>query len=248
MNANVNILLDGAWQFQCGGSILNDQWVITAAHCVFDIDTLSDIRLVLGEYNSEMTTEPHDMITRNIKKRRIHPFYNRKLSQTFVEFDLALLKFDRPIQFKPNIVPICLPELDANFGEESGWATGWGESSGDGHGSYPSILREVNVPIKSREDCGQEIESLMDYDSEEDRLSDLRAIHRLTNYFVCTEHDDEDRDSCSGDSGGPLVVQRADGRFVLAGVVSWGDGCGGEGFYTRVSKFIDWINYEISQN
>ena len=73
----------------------------------------------------------------------------------------------------------------------------------------------------------------------------LRATHRVKNYFVCAE-DHDYRDSCQGDSGGPLVVQRGDGRFVLAGVTSWGEGCTGDGYYTRVSKFVEWIKNEIS--
>ena len=49
-----------------------------------------------------------------------------------------------------------------------------------------------------------------------------------------------------GDSGGPFAVQRNDGRFVLAGITSWGDGCIGEGYYTKITVFIEWINYTIS--
>ena len=73
----------------------------------------------------------------------------------------------------------------------------------------------------------------------------LRATHRVKSYFVCAD-DHGERDSCQGDSGGPLVVQRGDGRFVLAGVTSWGIGCTGDGYYTRVSKFVEWIKHEIS--
>ena len=73
----------------------------------------------------------------------------------------------------------------------------------------------------------------------------LRATHRIQNYFICSDNHGG-RDSCQGDSGGPLVVQRGDGRFVLAGVTSWGEGCGDFGYYTKVSKFVEWIKHEIS--
>ena len=83
--------------------------------------------------------------------------------------------------------------------------------------------------------------------------SDIGAEWRIQQFVLCatstpTELDGADgaRDTCNGDSGGPLVVQRADGRFVLAGVTSWGIGCGQGGYYTRVSEAIDWILLEMS--
>ena len=70
----------------------------------------------------------------------------------------------------------------------------------------------------------------------------LQANHRLNTYFICASTYGE-KDSCQGDSGGPLSIQRADGRYTLAGIVSWGIGCTGGGYYTKVSEFVDWIKY-----
>ena len=82
-------------------------------------------------------------------------------------------------------------------------------------------------------------------------LEDVGAEWRIRQFVLCSASTvtelKEARSPCHGDSGSPLVVQRADGRFVLAGVTSWGIGCGYRGgYYTRVSEAINWILREMS--
>ena len=208
--------------------------------------------------------EPYNEVRRFAKLRKIHPKYESRFDQFFTEYDVALLKLDRPVKLAPNIIPICLPGRNDDFGGDSGYVTGWGDVE-EGGGEVPSTLREVNIPLHKTGDCGfQHLEetgikhafedTFEDYESyevfenrteEEKRLLKLRANHRLNTYFICSSTFGE-KDSCQGDSGGPLSIQRADGRYVLGGIVSWGYGCGGSGYYTKVSEFVDWINYQIS--
>ena len=82
------------------------------------------------------------------------------------------------------------------------------------------------------------------------RCNELFALagssENLSDVFICAGAVDGGggRDACDGDSGGPLVSKGAGGRWTLAGIVSWGDGCGRPnkpGVYTNVEKFVPWI-------
>ena len=74
----------------------------------------------------------------------------------------------------------------------------------------------------------------------------------IPNIFMCAGTSNGGKDSCEGDSGGPLVVKGRNGRYELAGIISWGIGCGDRnrpGVYTRISEFKNWIlqnsNYRL---
>ena len=93
--------------------------------------------------------EPYNEVRRFVKLRKIHPKYESRFDHFFTEFDLALLKLDRPVKFAPNIIPICLPSVKDDFGGDSGYVTGWGNLEEDGD-EDPSTLREVHVPLKAK--------------------------------------------------------------------------------------------------
>ena len=85
----------------------------------------------MGEHNTETTLEPYNQVDRMVSRIKLHPFYHAKIDQKWTEFDLALLKFDRPIEYTPNIIPICLPETNYDFGGQDSWVTGWGDTDPD---------------------------------------------------------------------------------------------------------------------
>ncbi|XP_021702119.1 serine proteinase stubble isoform X4 [Aedes aegypti] len=210
---------------KCGAALLNENWAITAAHCVDNVPP-SDLLLRLGEYDLALEEEPYGYQERRVQIVASHPQFDPR---TF-EYDLALLRFYEPVVFQPNIIPVCVPDGDENFIGRTAFVTGWGRLYEDG--PLPSVLQEVTVPVIENKIC-------------ETMYRSAGYIEHIPHIFICAGWKKGGYDSCEGDSGGPMVIQRPDKRFLLAGVISWGIGCAEPnqpGVYTRISEFRDWIN------
>ncbi|KAK9873962.1 hypothetical protein WA026_002313 [Henosepilachna vigintioctopunctata] len=210
---------------KCGAALLNENWAITAAHCVDNVPP-SDLLLRLGEHDLSTESEPYLHQERRVQIVASHPQFDPR---TF-EYDLALLRFYEPVKFQPNIIPVCVPQSDENFVGRTAYVTGWGRLYEDG--PLPSVLQEVSVPVINNSIC-------------ESMYRSAGYIEHIPHIFICAGWRNGGYDSCEGDSGGPLVIQREDKRFQLAGVISWGIGCAEPnqpGVYTRISEFRDWIN------
>ncbi|XP_054162302.1 serine proteinase stubble-like [Oppia nitens] len=215
---------------RCGGAILNNQWIATAGHCVDDL-LLTQIRVRVGEYDFSSTLEPYPHIERGAKKKVVHPHYN---FFTY-ENDLALVQLDEPIDFQPHVAPICLPPDNVDLLGKNATVTGWGRLSEGG--VLPTVLQEVKVPIVSNDKC-------------KNMFLTAGRHEYIPEIFMCAGYDEGGRDSCQGDSGGPLQVQGEDGKWFLAGIISWGIGCGEPslpGVCTRISRFRQWILNYINQ-
>ena len=108
---------------------------------LFFVDSLlvSQIRLRMGEFDFSSVTEPYPFVERGVTKKVVHPKYN---FFTY-EYDLALVRLEEPVEFMPNIAPICLPASDDLLIGENGTVTGWGRLSEGG--TLPTMLQQVNM-------------------------------------------------------------------------------------------------------
>ncbi|KAB0800716.1 hypothetical protein PPYR_06455 [Photinus pyralis] len=213
--------------FHCGGALINEIWIVTAAHCVDKYSRYYyEIQAgVLRRYSYS------PMVQNRVVDHIIsHEFYDRHKLKN----DIALMKISKPLEFNRYVRPICLPsEITAGknylWGPEPGTlctAVGWGATVE--HGTDPDHLREVKVPVhkkcKHRED-------------EE-------------GHEICAGLREGGKDACQGDSGGPFMCRNPNlpNQWYLAGIVSHGEGCARPdepGVYTRVSLFVGWISEHI---
>ncbi|XP_034980854.1 coagulation factor IX-like [Zootoca vivipara] len=201
----------------CGGSIINERWIVTAAHCLEYVPHT----VVAGEHNVNIEdgTEQRRRVTRTVP----HPTYN---ASNKYHNDIALLELDLPLEFNQYAVPICLADKEFTnslLKHSIGTVSGWGRLAFQGR--LASILQVLKVKYIDRPTC-------------------LRSTRYpiLPNMF-CAGYSDEEKDTCQGDSGGPYTAD-IEGTWFLTGITSWGEECakkGKYGVYTRVSKYIKWI-------
>lgn len=209
----------------CGGSILSQTWVVTAAHCVQGVNKKS-LRVVAGEHNRNVNEGVEQFV--NVSRKVVHPQYN---SNT-LENDIALLELSSPLILsaarRTAAIPLFTPaDSAAGFDDPGTLATisGWGTTS-EGGSSLPATLQFAQVPIVSD--------------------ADARAVYGdsdVADSMLAAGFEQGGIDTCQGDSGGPLVLQTP-GGFKLAGLTSWGIGCAREGLpgiYTEVAFFNDFV-------
>ncbi|XP_055910873.1 serine protease nudel [Eupeodes corollae] len=211
--------------FHCGGTIFDEQWIITAAHCTIHYHKyFYEVRAGMLRRSSFSSSTQIHHVTHVV----VHQMYERRTMKN----DLALMRIDTPLRFNRWVKPICLPDIGrTTMGTDWIWGpevntictvVGWGAVREKGPGS--DRLKEVQLPIRRR--CTEK-----DDQEAED---------------ICAGEAAGGRDACQGDSGGPLFCRSVsnNNEWYLAGVVSHGNGCARVkefGVYTRVALYLDWI-------
>ncbi|XP_029159143.1 venom serine protease 34-like isoform X1 [Nylanderia fulva] len=200
----------------CGCTIISQQYVVTAAHCVEDRDT-SRIGVVVGEHDVTIGSETKATKLFRVSKCIMHSYYNE------IHNDIAVCKIIGTIEYSAEVGPVCLPfqRKRDTFGGAIVDVLGWGLLGFAGVKS--TTLQKVKLNVINLMQCKY-------------------YYPKITDNNICTYA--SGKDSCQMDSGGPALWENPiTHKLVLVGIISAGIGCGSNvpGIETRTGAFVDWI-------
>lgn len=224
-----------------GASLISDQWAVTAAHVVENIQ--GDALRLYGGLVNENSGLGNSVLMES-EKIIIHPNYATGVDpRTNFDNDIALIKLAASVNLAPNLIPICLPTANVSLVEnEIGTVSGWGitDRRSDGRLVTSQNLKYAHISVYSLDKC-----------KDVPLVSGNKQMVFTDNMFCAGA---EGMDSCRQDSGGPFtspMLGNGQGPFYLTGIVSWGPPCRQreyKGYYTKVENYVDWIKEMIQEN
>uniref|UniRef100_A0A182VUF6 Peptidase S1 domain-containing protein n=1 Tax=Anopheles minimus TaxID=112268 RepID=A0A182VUF6_9DIPT len=221
---------DSSITWNCGGSLIWENYILTAAHCVQDANNNKPDVARFGDL--DLFNDTDDQYAQQIKIVEIIRHPEHKFRARY--HDIALMRLEHSVKVHDTVAPTCLWSED-EIRYKTFEATGWGDT-GFGEGRTPILLKVSLTPV-DKERCNQHYMN----------IRGLRAgLHANQ---LCAG--DARMDTCPGDSGGPLQVKLLHNTRIspfLVGVTSFGTACGLSvpGVYTRVAPYVPWIRTVLS--
>ena len=202
----------------CGGSLIEEDIVLTAAHCLVG-ESPRTIEVSAGRTSLAKGVKGGQR--RRVKRIIMHENYNYRT----VNNDIGLIILEEAFELNDSVGLIDYEPTNIQLGDLT--VIGWGNTS-TSQSNFPRDLMEVDVKFIDTELCNAR-----------------RWMNgRVTENMFCAGYRAGAKDSCQGDSGGPIFLKSDSGDFIQAGIVSWGEGCARRrrpGIYTKLSNYSDWI-------
>ncbi|XP_031636079.1 serine protease persephone-like, partial [Contarinia nasturtii] len=223
--------------FRCGGTIISERYIMTAAHCT---SAYPPVLVRLGKVNRADESASNYQIEYYIKNIIRHPNYSMRTYKN----DIALLQLRNRILFNDNIRPACLYTDMGDIDNRTKLiVTGWGNTIPGDRDSQSDLLLKIAINTMPLSECNATYLNhfaLKNQTAFRDGLDDGQ--------YCAHDPDGQDpfiRDACQGDSGGPLthIPNNDPNEATIVGIVSFGYSCALElpGIYTRVAHYIPWI-------